>query len=185
MKIIMLSLIPFICSPAYSQSDLPKNKEMNKQLVVYFSATGTTASVAKQLAEAAGADLLEIVPQQPYTSRDLNWNDRNSRSSKEMNDPKSRPAIITADITLDEYDTIFLGYPIWWDLAPRPVNTFIDSYDLAGKTVIPFATSGGSSIRGSVNALKKEYPEIKWQEGRLLNNPSASSLQNWLSNLQQ
>ncbi|MGM9713382.1 MAG: flavodoxin [Prevotella sp.] len=147
--------------------------EKKNALIVYFSATGTTRHAAEELARITGADICEIVPAQPYTSADLDWNDKRSRSSLEMNDPTSRPAIKSIGIDIKIYDCIFLGYPIWWDLAPRVVNTFIESNDMTGKTVIPFATSGGSSITGSVSALKKAYPALKWKEGCLLNRRQA------------
>ena len=154
--------------------------EKKNVLVVYFSATGTTKHVAEQLARIAGADLCEIVPEQPYTGDDLNWNDKRSRSSVEMANPKARPEVKSIGFDLKKYDCIFLGYPIWWDLAPRAVNTFIENNDMIGKTVIPFATSGGSSITGSVSALKKAYPALKWKEGRLLNSVDEKSIKAWI-----
>lgn len=157
---------------------------MNKKtIVVYFSATGTTKDVAKRIAKITGADLQEIMPQQPYTAADLNWNDKNSRSSVEMANPKSRPAIQSLETDMSKYDVIFIGYPIWWDLAPTVVNTFIENYRLKGKTVIPFATSGGSTIQNSVVQLKSAYPDIVWKEGKLLNHPSDSALSLWIEAL--
>ena len=147
---------------------------MSKKLVAYFSASGVTAEAAKNLAKAADADLYEIKPAQPYTRADLDWTNKKSRSSVEMADEKSRPALGGETIDLKDYDVVFLGYPIWWDLCPRPVNTFLEKYDFAGKTVIPFATSGGSSITGSVKQLKKLYPKIEWKEGRLFNGGTAN-----------
>lgn len=154
-----------------------------KTIVVYFSATGTTKDVAKRIAQITGADLQEIMPQQPYTAADLNWNDKNSRSSVEMANPKSRPAIQSFETDMSKYDVIFIGYPIWWDLAPTVVNTFIENHRLKGKTVIPFATSGGSTIRNSVVQLKSAYPDIIWKEGKLLNHPSDSTLSQWIEAL--
>lgn len=154
-----------------------------KTIVVYFSATGTTKDVAKRIAKITGADLQEIMPQQPYTAADLNWNDKNSRSSVEMANPKSRPAIQSLETDMSKYDVIFIGYPIWWDLAPTVVNTFIENHRLKGKTVIPFATSGGSTIRNSVVQLKSAYPDIVWKEGKLLNHPSDSTLSQWIEAL--
>lgn len=154
-----------------------------KTIVVYFSATGTTKDVAKRIAKITGADLQEIMPLQPYTAADLNWNDKNSRSSVEMANPKSRPAIQSIETDMSKYDVIFIGYPIWWDLAPTVVNTFIESHRLKGKTVIPFATSGGSTIRNSVVQLKSAYPDIIWKEGKLLNHPSDSTLSQWIEAL--
>ena len=150
--------------------------EKKKVLVVYFSATGNTKQTAQKLSSIMDADLCEIIPTQPYTSADLNWNDKQSRSSVEMANPQARPDIKPIDFDINDYDYIFLGYPIWWDLAPRVVNTFIESNDLTGKTIIPFATWGGSSIEESVAALQRLYPEINWQTGKLLNHLSENDI---------
>ena len=155
--------------------------EKKKVLVVYFSATGTTRQVAKQIAKTADADTCEIAPAKPYSSADLDWTNKQSRSSVEMNNPKARPEIKAVTVDVSEYDYIFLGYPIWWDLAPRAVNTFIETTNLAGKTVIPFATSGGSSIGNSVAVLKQSYPNIKWQSGKLLNRVSEKDIEAWVA----
>ena len=128
---------------------------MKKTLVAYFSASGSTAQLAKTIAEVTGGDLFEIKPEQPYTSADLNWNDKKSRSSIEMSDSNSRPAIATTVKNMDEYDTVFVGFPIWWYVAPTIINTFLESYDFSGKTVIPFATSGGSGMGKTDSVLKK------------------------------
>ena len=125
----------------------------NEILVAYFSATGTTKKVAEKIAELTGADIYEIEPANPYSDADLNWNDRNSRSTKEMNDPNVRPEIGSADISLDQYKTIYLGYPIWWGDAPRIMATFVEKYNFDGKKVIPFCTSGGSGIGRSGSNL--------------------------------
>ncbi len=135
----------------------------------YFSATGTTKEAATQLAKAANADLYEIVPEKPYTSADLAWNDDNSRSSVEMKNPKSRPAIKGKVENLGQYDTVYVGFPIWWYTAPTIINTFVESNDLKGKTVITFATSGGSTVTKATKDLKAAYPGINWKEGSLLN----------------
>ena len=125
-----------------------KNMQTEKKpLVVYFSATGTTARAARMIADVTGGTLCEIVPQQTYTSDDLDWNDKQSRSSVEMNNPDSRPAVKDTKIDFAAYDVIFIGYPIWWNQAPRIINTFIESHDLKSKTLVPFATSGGSGIK--------------------------------------
>ena len=155
----------------------------NKPLVVYFSATGTTAKAARTIAEVTGGTLYEIVPQQAYTSDDLDWNDRQSRSSVEMNNPQARPALKDTKLDVAAHDVIFIGYPIWWDQAPRIINTFIESHDLKGKTLVPFATSGGSGIMGSVRALRKTYPDLKWQDGKLLNRASRNTVQNWVGDV--
>jgi flavodoxin len=154
-----------------------------KILVAYFSATGTTESVAEKIADATGGQLYEIVPEKEYTSADLNWNDDRSRSSVEMNNPESRPSLGGSPVDVAAYGVVFIGYPIWWDQAPRIVNTFIESHDLKGKTVIPFATSGGSGISNSVEVLKKTYPGLNIQEGKLLNNASSATIRSWLDNL--
>ena len=140
-----------------------------KILVAYFSCTGTTEKAASAIARAVDGDLYRIVPAGAYTPADLDWTDESSRSSKEMADENSRPALGGGSLDPAEYDAVFLGYPIWWDLCPRPVNTFLEKYDFSGKTVIPFATSGGSSIAHSVKQLRKLYPNVTWNDGKLLN----------------
>lgn len=155
----------------------------NKPLVVYFSATGTTAKAARTIAEVTGGTLYEIVPQQAYTSDDLDWNDKQSRSSVEMNNPQARPTLKDTKLDVTAYDVVFIGYPIWWDLAPRIINTFIESYGLKGKTLVPFATSGGSGISNSVRELRKTYPNLEWQDGKLLNGSSRNAIQNWTSDV--
>lgn len=142
--------------------------QTTKTVVAYFSASGVTATAAKELAKEKNADLYSIEPAQKYTSADLDWRNKQSRSSVEMNDPKSRPAL-KSQKSLADYDVIYLGYPIWWGVAPRIINTFIEQAELDGKTVIPFATSGGSGVEASVSALKASYPKVKWQKGILMN----------------
>ncbi|MCM1331615.1 MAG: flavodoxin [Bacteroides sp.] len=154
------------------------DSEGKKILVAYFSCTGTTERVATVIAKETGGELYRITPASAYTSSDLDWTDKSSRSSREMADEKSRPALDGATLDLKDYDVVFLGYPIWWDLCPRPVNTFLEKYDFSGKTVIPFATSGGSSITGSVRAFKTLYSDIEWKEGRLCNG-SAKQAGEW------
>ena len=161
-------------SYAQQEQDMSRGYPNHRVLVAYFSATGTTARVAGKVAQATGGELYAITPAESYTRADLDWNDKASRSSVEMADEKSRPALGGETIDLKDYDVVLLGYPIWWDLCPRPVNTFLEKYDFAGKTVIPFATSGGSSITGSVKQLKKLYPKIEWKEGRLFNGGTAN-----------
>ena len=154
---------------------------MRKILVAYFSASGVTKGVAQRLAKAAGADLFEIRPAVPYTQADLNWTDKKSRSSVEMNDPLSRPEIAEMLPNMADYDTVFVGYPIWWYVAPHIINTFVESYDLSGKTLVAFATSGGSGIGKTVEELKKLYPDANWKDGKLLNNISDKELVDWAS----
>ena len=162
---------------ACSQNKTKSNMEKKKVLVVYFSATGNTKHVAQQIAAMADADICEITPTKPYSHADLDWNNQQSRSSVEMNNRDARPEIKAISVDVYKYDYIFLGYPIWWDLAPRAVNSFIEATDLAGKTVIPFATSGSSAIANSVAVLKKSYPTIMWQKGKLLNSVSKKEIE--------
>ena len=154
---------------------------MRKILVAYFSASGVTKGVAQRLAKVAGADLFEIRPAVPYTQADLNWTDKKSRSSVEMNDPLSRPEIAEMLPNMADYDTVFVGDPIWWYVAPHIINTFVESYDLSGKTLVAFATSGGSCIGKTVEELKKLYPDANWKDGKLLNNISDKELVDWAS----
>lgn len=157
---------------------------MAKKLVAYFSASGVTARVAKNLSEAIGADIFEIKPATPYTRKDLDWNDSNSRSSVEMNDPASRPEIAEKISDLSQYDIIFLGFPIWWYTAPHIINTFLESYDFSGKEIILFATSGGSTLHGVADKLKKICPNAEILEGKMLNgNPSKDALKNWAESI--
>ena len=151
-------------------------------LVAYFSATGTTARAARRLAEAADADLFEIEPEQPYTPADLNWNDKNSRSSREMADEKCRPAVAGEAPDMSRYDTVFVGFPIWWYVEPRIIDTFLESHDLSGKTVVPFATSGGSGLGRAPQRMATLAPGATVTEGRLLNgSPDANELRAWAS----
>lgn len=157
-------------------------------LVAYFSASDAhiTAQVAKTLAEAADADLFEIVPEKIYTADDLNWNDKKSRSTIEMKDSTARPAVASKVDNMDQYTTIYVGFPIWWYTAPRIVNTFLEQYDLTGKTIIPFATSGGSDMGNSGEDLKKaSAPNANWiLPGKVLNgNPPVDSLKVWIETL--
>lgn len=155
----------------------------SKIMIVYFSATGTTADAAYMIADITGGKLYEIVPQQAYTSEDLNWHSKKSRSSVEMNNPQSRLALQEDQEDIVSCKTIFIGYPIWWDLAPRVINSFIEKHNLAGKTLIPFATSGGSSINNSVVELRKAYYDLNWQDGRLLNGSSREAIQHWVEGI--
>ena len=148
---------------------------MSKKLVAYFSASGTTKKAAERLAKATGADLFEIKPKVPYSSADLNWMDKKSRSSVEMSDPSSRPEIAEKIPNLADYDTVFLGFPIWWYVEPRIVDTFLERYDFSGKTVIPFATSGGSGIEKAERSLKSHCPQANWKKGKLLNHMDAAA----------
>lgn len=153
-------------------------------LVAYFSASGTTAKAAKVLAKAAGADLYEIKPAVPYTRADLNWMDKGSRSSVEMNDKHSRPTLADTDAPIAGHDVIFLGFPIWWYVAPTIINTFLESYDFTGKTIVLFATSGGSGLGKSAVGLRSSAPGSKILDGRLLNGRlNEGDLKAWVSGL--
>ncbi len=140
-----------------------------KLLVAYFSASGVTAAAAKKLAAAVDADLLEIRPEIPYTDADLDWTNKNSRSSLEMNTPASRPAIAAQEANMEQYDAVFVGFPIWWYTAPTIIHTFLESYDFSGKTIIPFATSGGSNLGKTKDKLKASCPGATVVAGKLLN----------------
>ena len=158
---------------------------MSKTLVAYFSASGTTARAAKYLAEAAGADIYEIKPAIPYTSADLNWQNKNSRSSVEMRDKSSRPALADKGANIEAHDTILLGFPIWWYVAPTIINTFLESYDFSGKKIVLFATSGGSGFGKTVESLKGSVsPTAAIKEGRLLNGRhSPDELKKWVDTI--
>ena len=147
---------------------------MKKILVAYFSASKTTEHAAKEIAQAVGADLYEICPDKAYTAADLNWNDKKSRSTVEMNDPACRPKIAGTVEHMEQYDTVLIGFPIWWYVEPRIVDTFLESYDLSGKTVIPFATSGGSGIGGAEKSLREHCPKANWKPGKSVNSKAAA-----------
>ena len=151
-----------------------------KKLVAYFSASGVTKSAAEHLAKTAGADLFEIRPAVPYTRADLDWTNKKSRSSVEMNNPDSRPEIKEQLSNMEDYDTVFIGFPIWWYVAPAIINTFVESYDFSGKTIIPFATSGGSGMGKTVEVLKLLCPNANWEKGKMLNRVSDRELENWV-----
>ena len=152
-----------------------------KMLVAYFSASGVTAKAARKLSEAAGADLYEIKSEIPYSSADLDWTTKKSRSSVEMNDPASRPAIAGKMEDMEQYDVVFVGFPIWWYVAPTIINTFLESYDFSGKTIIPFATSGGSGMGKTNERLAASCPGANLLKGKMLNGlQSESELKNWV-----
>ena len=157
---------------------------MSKKLVAYFSTSGTTKKAAERLAKATGADLFEIKPKVPYSSADLNWMDKKSRSTVEMKDLKARPEIAAVPENMGEYNTVFLGFPIWWYQAPRIIETFLESYDFSGKTVIPFATSGGSGMGGEDVLRSACSKGTKWLPGkRLSSRESMASVQKWVESL--
>ena len=176
----------FLCGCSQNKNQQAMNEEKTsvseetqngkKALVTYFSASGVTKGVAERLAKVANADLVEIVPEKRYTSADLDWRDKNSRSSLEMKDLDSRPAIANHIDNIADYETVYIGFPIWWYTAPTIINTFIEAHDLNGKNVVLFATSGGSSIDKAAKDLAAKYPEIKFVGSALLNSPSDEDL---------
>ena len=156
----------------------------NDTAVVYFSATGTTKGVAERIAAVTDGDLYEIIPAEPYTDADLDWNDDNSRSTKEMNDPDARPAIAGDTVSLDSYSTVYIGYPIWWGDAPRIMSTFVESHSFEGKTVVPFCTSGSSSIGRSGSNLAAQAGSGNWLDGeRFSGNVTEDEIQSWIDGL--
>ena len=160
------------CAQNPQQSNNSTNQQLNnmkKTLVAYFSATGTTKAAAQKLADEFNADLYEITPEVAYTDADLDWRDKNSRSTIEMKDKSSRPAIKDKCDNIADYDTLWIGFPVWWYTAPTSVNTFIEAHTRDGKVLNVFATSGGSGVEGSANDLKQAYPQYKWGESRLMN----------------
>ena len=157
---------------------------MSRKLVAFFSASGVTAKVAEKLSDTIGADLFAIEPKVPYTKADLDWMDKNSRSTLEMKDPASRPEIARARDNMEEYDTVFVGFPIWWYVAPTIINTFLESYNLTGKTIIPFATSGGSGMGKTNEKLMPSCKGAKLLDGKVLKaNAGTKELDDWVAGL--
>ncbi len=156
---------------------------MSKRLVAYFSASGTTRKIAEMIAQAAEADLYEIMPKQPYTKDDLNWMDKKSRSSVEMGDKKFRPEISDTDVKVDKYDEIILGFPIWWYVAPTIMNTFLESYDFTGKKIVLFATSGGSGFGNTVSELKPSASDAVIVEGKVFNKATKQEIAKWVKSI--
>ena len=153
-----------------------------KVLVAVFSASGVTRKVGEEIARIAGADFYEIVPKQIYTPADLDWMNKKSRSSVEMNDPSARPEIAGSAINMASYDTVIVGFPIWWGIAPRIIETFLESYDFSGKKIIPFCTSGGSGVGRSDTALHKNVSgNVKWEKGVQINRPNETQIRRWLN----
>ena len=161
-----------------------QDAQEHKILVAYFSATGTTKGVAEHIANGLNADIYEIVPEEPYTDADLDYNDNNSRTTIEMNDPDARPAISGSVENMEQYDIVFIGYPIWWGEAPRIVSTFVESYDFSGKTIVPFCTSGGSDIGSSATSLEQLTNGATWLDGRRINgSDSQDTVMEWVNSL--
>ena len=156
---------------------------MNKTLVAYFSASGTTRKIAEMIAEVGDFSLYDITPKELYTSDDLNWMNKKSRSSVEMSNKKIRPEITDTDVHIKEYDTIILGFPIWWYVAPTIVNTFLEKYDFSGKKIVLFATSGGNGFGNTVKELKPSTPGAEIVEGKLLNRANKQEIEKWVKSL--
>ena len=180
MKKALFTLLCVLGLASCVQAQKQKEEKVAKALVTYFSATGTTKAVAEKMAKAGGADLFEIKPAQKYTDADLDWRNKQSRSSVEMKDKSSRPALKQKCDNISQYDVVYIGFPIWWNTAPRIINTFIESHNLKGKTVIFFATSGGNDVTGAEKNFRAADPELNWQNGRLLNSPSDKELKEFL-----
>lgn len=176
----LLSALVVVLALCGCTGHTPKSQTASHVLIAYFSATGNTEEVAKLLQQTTGAEMVEILPAVPYSEADLDWKDSTSRSSLEMKDEFARPEMADNDISIDDFDVIYLGYPIWWDQAPRIINSFLDGKDLKGKTIIPFCTSGGSTIDNSQMLLRKTYPDAKWLAGRCLNNVSDMEIEAWV-----
>lgn len=170
-RLITLTALIFIAMTMNAQQ---------KILVAYFSATGTTKAVAEKIATEAGADLFRIEPKVTYTSADLDWTNKQSRSSVEMNDAQSRPELKSTKADIANYDVVYIGYPIWWYVAPHIINSFIEAHDLSGKTIIPFATSGGSPVEPTIKDLRKHYPSLTIKDGQLLNRPSSQAIRSFV-----
>ncbi len=166
-----------------SKTDVSDVQE-SKVLVAYFSATGTTEGVAEHIANGLNADIYEIVPEEPYTDADLNYDDNNSRTTIEMNDPDARPAISGSVENMEQYAIVFIGYPIWWGEAPKILSTFVESYDFSGKTIVPFCTSGSSDIGSSATNLEGLTSDARWLSGKRLNgSDSQATVMEWVNSL--
>ena len=166
------------------EQEQTQNENTMKALVTYFSASGVTRNAAKQVADIIGADLFEITPETLYTEADLDWQNKQSRSSVEMADKTSRPALKDGGkVDLANYDVVFVGFPIWWYTAPTIINTFIEANDFTGKTIVPFATSGGSNIKKSCEDLQAAYPDYKFGEGKLLNSIDKADIEKWAASV--
>ncbi|MBR2748918.1 MAG: flavodoxin [Firmicutes bacterium] len=153
----------------------------NKVLVAVFSASGVTRKVGQEVARVAGGDFFEIEPVEPYTRADLNWTNSQSRSSVEMNDPSARPEVASKVSDMDQYDTVIVGFPIWWGVAPRIIETFLESYDFTGKKILPFCTSGGSGVgRSDTDLHKNVRGDVRWAKGVQINRPNEKEIRKWL-----
>lgn len=184
----LISMIAVLCMmfsmTACGETNGPAEptKQAAGTLVVVFSATGNTKAVAEEIARLTGAELYEIVPEVPYTDEDLNYNDDDCRANREMNDASARPAIGSETIDISACDTVFIGYPIWWGTMPRIINTFLDTYDLSGKTVLPFCTSGSSGISNSVSEIRAAEPDADVRDGLRTSGADDSAIESWIAN---
>lgn len=184
--VVLLTLIcsamnAFCMNDASERVTIGNNNESNKSLVVYFSCTNTTKGVAEKIADIVGGDIYRIVPETPYTSADLDYNIASSRANLEQNDPSSRPVINGKVENIEDYDIVFIGYPIWWGKAPQIIYTFLESYDLSGKTVVPFCTSGSSGLGTSDKDLHSSAPKAQWKAGRKFDaRSSKKDIESWL-----
>jgi len=172
------------CGQNGKKSEKNAETTVSKTLVAYFSATGTTEAIAKTVASVTGGTLYEIKPEVKYTAEDLDWTVKTSRSTLEMQDKTSRPAIVKDLADASKYETIYIGFPVWWYTAPTIINTFLEAYDFSGKTVIFFATSGGSTIDKANEEFKAAYPKINWKAGQTLNGASEEDIKTWVASLQ-
>lgn len=176
---VFISLVS--CAQGKKQnSDSDMTQDDRKAIVCYFSATGTTEAAARRIADIAGADLHQITPEQIYTAADLDWTDSLSRSSVEMHNRSSRPALKDSVTDLSSYSVVYIGYPNWWNTHPTIINSFIEANDLKGKTVVPFMTSGGSNIINSEKELKEQYPGLTFGEGMLMNGKTDDEIKEWI-----
>lgn len=186
-KAILLSVLFIVtglcaCSTKSGNTSASSSDE-TKMLVCYFSATGTTAEAAKRIADIAGADIYEITPETRYTDADLDWRDSLSRCFVEMHNRTFRPAIVDSVPNMKEYDLVFIGYPNWWNTHPTIINTLIEANDFKGKTIVPFMTSGGSSITNSEKELRESYPNLTFAKGLLMNNVTNEEIKEWIENI--
>lgn len=166
---------------SHSETNHDSAGKVSKTLVVYFSCTGNTKSVSEKIAQLTEADLYEIVPERPYTDDDLDYNNDDCRANKEMNDDSARPEIGSEEIDLSGYDTVYIGYPIWWGTMPKIINTFLDFYDFSGKIIMPFCTSGSSGIAQSVSDIKNEEPDADVREGLRASGASDHNIAAWIN----
>lgn len=174
------TVTPGATDPGSGPAENPGGSAGTRVAVIYFSCTGSTRTAAERIRDMTGADLYELTPEQPYTSQDLDYNDESCRANQEQKDPAARPRIAGQPLDLSQYGTIYLGYPIWWGTAPRIINTFLDTYELTGKTVKPFCTSGSSGIETSVADIRAAAPEVNVTDGLRVDDPDGSALKSWV-----